>query len=81
MIKFFLPAVLLTLSMSAHAGGAAQPSQSSSSNLSTAGNSRFPVATQPNSNPFRNPIAQGAPPAVSANPAINSNQTNVRAPQ
>lgn len=39
--------------------------------------SRTPVATQPSNNPFSNPIGQGVPPAASANPAINSGQTNV----
>jgi hypothetical protein len=38
--------------------------------------SRTPVATRPSNNPFRNPIGQGAPPAVSANPNLNSNRTN-----
>lgn len=37
--------------------------------------SRSPVATQPSNNPFQNPIGQGAPPAASANPALNSNRT------
>ena len=40
--------------------------------------SRAPVATQPSNSPFRNPIGQGVPPAVSANPNLNSNRTNVR---
>lgn len=39
--------------------------------------SRTPVATQPSNNPFQNPIGQGVPPATSANPALNSNRTNV----
>lgn len=43
----------------------------------TVGGSRTPVATQPSNNPFRNPIGQGVPPAASANPNLNSNQTNV----
>jgi len=38
---------------------------------------RSPVATQPSNNPFSNPISQGVPPAVSANPNINSSRTNV----
>lgn len=38
---------------------------------------RTPVATQPSNNPFQNPIGQGVPPAASANPALNSNRTNV----
>lgn len=38
----------------------------------------YPVATRPSHNPFRNPIGQGVPPAVSANPNLNSNRTNMR---
>ena len=38
--------------------------------------SRTPVATQPSSKPFQNPIGQGVPPAASANPNLNSNRTN-----
>ncbi|WGD50656.1 hypothetical protein QA641_34485 [Bradyrhizobium sp. CB1650] len=39
---------------------------------------RYPVATRPSNNPFQNPIGQGVPPAVSANPHLNSNRTNTR---
>lgn len=39
---------------------------------------RYPVATRPSNNPFQNPIGQGVPPAVSANPSLNSNRTNTR---
>jgi hypothetical protein len=39
---------------------------------------RRPVATRPSNNPFQNPIGQGVPPAVSANPNLNSSQTNTR---
>ena len=42
-----------------------------------AGNSRFPVATQPSNHPFHNPIGQGVPPAASANSNLNSNRTSV----
>ena len=38
---------------------------------------RTPVATQPSNNPFKNPIGQGVPPAVSANPNQNGSRTNV----
>jgi hypothetical protein len=38
---------------------------------------RYPVATQPSNNPFRDPIGQGVPPAPSANSYQNSNRTNV----
>jgi hypothetical protein len=38
--------------------------------------SRTPAATRPSNNPFQNPIGQGVPPAVSANPNLNSNRTN-----
>lgn len=37
---------------------------------------RTPVATQPSNSPFQNPIGQGVPPAVSANPNLNSTRTN-----
>jgi len=37
---------------------------------------RYPVATQPSNNPFRDPIGQGVPPAASANSRLNSNRTN-----
>jgi hypothetical protein len=39
---------------------------------------RGPVATRPSNNPFQDPIGQGVPPAVSTNPNMNSNRTNVR---
>lgn len=39
---------------------------------------RAPVATRPSNNPFKDPIGQGVPPAVSANPNLNSSQTNTR---
>ena len=39
---------------------------------------RRPVATRPSNDPFRNPIGQGVPPAVSANPNLNSSRTNTR---
>ncbi|MEK9281699.1 MULTISPECIES: hypothetical protein [unclassified Bradyrhizobium] len=42
------------------------------------GSPRYPVATRPSNNPFQNPIGQGVPPAVSANPNLNSNRTNTR---
>ena len=35
------------------------------------------VATQPSSSPFKNPIGQGVPPAVSSTPSRNQNQTAV----
>ncbi|MCP3472136.1 hypothetical protein NLM33_17625 [Bradyrhizobium sp. CCGUVB1N3] len=46
-------------------------------NRSVNAGTRTPVATQPSNNPFQNPIGQGVPPAASANPALNSNRTNV----
>jgi len=39
--------------------------------------SRAPVATRPSNNPFQNPIGQSVPPAVSSNPNLNSNRTNI----
>lgn len=41
---------------------------------------RRPVATQPSNNPFQNPIGQGVPPAVSANPNINNNNSGLTNP-
>lgn len=35
------------------------------------------VTTQPSNSPFSNPIMQPLPPAVSVNPAQNSNRSNV----
>jgi hypothetical protein len=51
-----------------------QGTKNRSQNVTTG--SRTPVATQPSNNPFQNPIGQGVPPAVSANPNLNSNRTN-----
>lgn len=41
---------------------------------------RRAVATQPSNNPFQNPIGQGVPPAVSANPNLNNNNTGLTNP-
>ena len=54
-----------------------QDAQQRRSQNATAG-ARRPVATRPSNNPFQNPISQGVPPAVSANPNLNSSQTNTR---
>jgi hypothetical protein len=43
----------------------------------TVARSRTPVATQPSTDPFRNPIGQGVPPAASGNSNQNGNITNV----
>lgn len=48
--------------------------QNRSQNVTTG--SLAPVATRPSNNPFRNPIGQGVPPAVSVNPNLNSNRTD-----
>jgi hypothetical protein len=52
-----------------------QGAQNRSQNVTTG--SRGPVATRPSNNPFQNPIGQGVPSAVSSNPNLNSNRTNV----
>lgn len=44
-------------------------------------NARRPVATQPSNNPFQNPIGQGVPPAVSANPNSNNNSALTNPPR
>jgi hypothetical protein len=67
--------VPLVLAAPALAQGTKQGTTNRSQHV-TAG-SRTPVATQPSNNPFQNPIGQGVPPAVSANPNLNSNRTNV----
>ena len=58
------------LAQSTQQGAKSQPQNS-------AVRSRSPVATQPSNNPFQNPIGQGVPPAVSANPSQNGNRTSI----
>jgi hypothetical protein len=58
----------LTTSTAAVAQGTQQQGQRSQPQYP-----RRSVATQPSNNPFQNPISQGVPPAVSANPNINNN--------
>jgi hypothetical protein len=65
----------LVFTAPALAQGAQQGAKNRSQNV-IAG-SRTPVATQPSNNPFQNPIGQGVPPAVSANPNLNGNRTNI----
>jgi hypothetical protein len=59
-----------TLAQSTQQGARNQPQNTTAS-------PRAPVATRPSNNPFQNPIGQGVPPAVSANPNLNSNRTNI----
>jgi hypothetical protein len=71
--------VSLVVATPAFAQGTQQQGQQGAKNRSqnaTTG-TQNPVATQPSNDPFRNPIGQGVPPAVSANPNLNSNRTNV----
>lgn len=65
----------ITLAFATSAFGEGTQKTNRSQNYGT--QSRTPVATQPSNNPFSNPIGQGVPPAASANPALNSNRTNV----
>jgi hypothetical protein len=65
----------LVLAGPALAQGTKQGTATRSQTVTTG--SRTPVATQPSNHPFQNPIGQGVPPAVSANPNLNSNRTNV----
>lgn len=67
-----ITATVLALAAPAFGQGA-QQNRNRSQNYRT--QSRAPVATQPSNNPFSNPIGQGVPPAVSANPNLNSNRT------
>jgi hypothetical protein len=67
--------VQLVLAAPALAQGTKQGTANRSQTVTTG--SRTPVATQPSNHPFQNPIGQGVPPAVSANPNLNSNRTNV----
>jgi hypothetical protein len=67
--------VPLVLAAPALAQGTKQGTTNRSQHVTTG--SRTPVATQPSNHPFQNPIGQGVPPAVSANPNLNSNRTNV----
>ena len=66
--------LLVVVSLVAAAPAFAQNKQHNANNRPHT--SRSPVATQPSNNPFQNPINQGVPPAVSANPRYNSNRTN-----
>ena len=71
--------IALALASPAFAQASNQPQQGMQPRTSGAGvgayGSRGGVAIQPNNNnPFKNPIGQGVPPAVSANPARNGNQ-------
>jgi hypothetical protein len=67
--------VPLVLAAPALAQGTKQGTTNRSQHVTTG--SRTPVATQPSNHPFQNPIGQGVPPAVSVNPNLNSNRTNV----
>jgi hypothetical protein len=67
----------LVFASPALAQGTQQQGVKNRSQQNTISGSRTPVATQPSNNPFQNPIGQGVPPAVSANPNLNSNRTNI----
>jgi hypothetical protein len=68
----------LVLSAPAFAQGTQQKQQGvQGRSQSTTAGTRAPVATRPSNNPFQNPIGQGVPPAVSANPNQNSGLTNI----
>jgi hypothetical protein len=72
-----LVAALLLYSSATFAQGTQQSAPHRSSAGVATGTSRAPVATQPSNNPFKDPIGQGVPPAVSVNPNQNTNRTNV----
>ena len=72
--------VSLVLAVPASAQGSLQQgaptSQRQNQNAFGSG-ARAPVATQPSSNPFADPISQGVPPAASSNSLRNNGRTNV----
>ncbi len=83
-VKITAVLIVVMLSGPAVAQGTNQTQQGvSSSRGGTTGtnNSRNAVATQPSNNPFQNPIGQGVAPAANADPARNSNQSNVTLPR
>jgi hypothetical protein len=75
-LRLFLIAPLV-LAAPALAQGTMQQGATTQPQTTTAGGSRYPVATQPSNHPFHNPIGQGVPPAASANSNLNSNRTSV----
>ena len=72
-LSLIVPLVLATPAL-AQGTQQRQAARPRSQNVTTGSHSA--VATRPSNNPFRNPIGQGVPPAVSANPNLNSNRTN-----
>jgi len=70
-------AIVALLVVGPPTGALAQGTRQSAKPSANNSQVRSPVATQPSNNPFSNPISQGVPPAVSANPNINSSRTNV----
>lgn len=73
-IRLVIVALLVTITAAnVLAQGTQRPARPSTGNSQA----RPPVATQPSNNPFSNPIGQGAAPAVSSNPNLNSGRTNV----
>jgi hypothetical protein len=71
-LVFAPPALAQGTQQKQYQGGVQHRSQNATTGL------RAPVATRPSNNPFQNPIGQGVPPAVSANPNLNSSRTNTR---
>ena len=75
-VKFMI--FLLTAAIAGYcsAQGTSQTNKASAGSTgAAAGSPRNAVSTQPSNNPFRDP--QGVPPAVSSNPARNTNQSSV----
>jgi hypothetical protein len=70
---------LFLCSTPAFAQGTQQPDPRTHGSISagTATTARAPAATQPSNNPFKDPLGQGVPPAVSTNRNQNNSRTSV----
>ncbi|KJC45183.1 hypothetical protein UB31_21080 [Bradyrhizobium sp. LTSP849] len=80
-MRTFLLGILVTAALTASPLAAVAQGTQQQGQKSQAQTPRRPVATQPSNSPFQNPIGQGVPPAVSANPNLNSNSTLTNPPR
>jgi hypothetical protein len=69
--------ILMLLSSQALAQGTQQSLQTGGRPSSSARIGGYAVPTQPSSDPFRDPLGQGVPPAASSVPRFNNNRTQV----
>jgi hypothetical protein len=74
-IKLLVP-ILLLVSSQVWAQGTGQSAQTGSRPSATLRTGGIAVPTQPSSDPFRNPLMQGVPPAASSN-RFRDNRTSV----